>query len=588
MKGTQSTVKKSVDTQQEKLEQELFRLRFERDAFREGFEKERQGRIEAEKQKRILEQQLIDINTRLQLALEQLQKNRNSRYGRSSETADSLQLQWLFDEAEVTIAAEEGEAEQEQEETTEVKAHTRKKHKKHDLTILPASTPVLEIDHTDECPVPVDPNTGEAMVLVDKRAEDKVGFIPATTYIERHLFPVYAPLGYDGDEGESLKSVSYPTHPRILRGVMVTNSLASEVMVQKFCDHLPLYRQQDIFARRGLQISRQSMAQWIIDCAKRLQPLKELIHKEVLQRRLVNMDESPLKVLHEPEREGVHQSYMIVQVGSGGGPSVVHYTYDQHHNAKVLGSLIEGFTGVLQTDGLSGYSVAVKNSNEVCTHIGCFSHARRGFTALGRGSIGKESLPFIQRIGKLYSIEKSMRSRWDRGEFANEQAFVDERVERTQPILQQIHNLAQKKVTQVLEGSELHKALKYLLNQWPRLAGYPHHFDATADNNSAERHTRPFAIGSRQWLFANTARGAEASALMYTLLENAKLSSVNPHDYLWAVLNQAPLCQKEEDWQTLLPWNIDLGCVQNKKALIATAKPIEGRTEEYTIRGGRY
>lgn len=588
MKGSQDTAKKPVDKQKEKLEQELFRLRLERDAYREGFEKERQGRIDAEKQRSILEQQLIDINTRLQLALEQLQKNRNSRFGRSSETTDSLQLQWLFDEAEVTVAGEGQEAVQEEDEATVVQAHTRKKHKKHDLTVLPASTSVLEVDHTDECPIPIDPNTGEAMVLVDKRAEDKVGFLPATTYIERHLFPVYAPLGYDGDEGESLRSVSYPSGSRVLKGVMVTNSLASEVMVQKFCDHLPLYRQQDIFARRGLQISRQSMAQWIIDSAKRLQPLKDLIHKEVLQRRLVNMDESPLKVLHEPQREADHQSYMMVQVGSGGGPPVVDYTYDQHHNANVLGSLIEGFTGVLQTDGLVGYSVAVQDGGGVCTHIGCFSHARRGFTALGKGAIGKESLSFIQRIGKLYSIEKSMRSRWDDGEFANEQAFVDERVQRTQPILQQMHDLAQKKVTQVLQGSELQKALNYLLNQWPRLSGYPHHFDATPDNNSAERFTRPFAIGKRQWLFANTASGAGASAMMYTLLENAKLSSVNPHDYLWAVLDRAPLCQKEEDWQALLPWNIDLGGVQEKKASIVAARPLEGRTKEYTIRGGRY
>ena len=338
----------------------------------------------------------------------QLALNGCKESGRSvaQETTDSLQL-WLFDEAEVTSSQGGAEAVQEEDEATVVQAHTRKKHKKHDLTVLPASTSVLEVDHTDECPIPIDPNTGEAMVLVDKRAEDKVGFLPATTYIERHLFPVYAPLGYDGDEGESLRSVSYPSGSRVLKGVMVTNSLASEVMVQKFCDHLPLYRQQDIFARRGLQISRQSMAQWIIDSAKRLQPLKDLIHKEVLQRRLVNMDESPLKVLHEPQREADHQSYMMVQVGSGGGPPVVDYTYDQHHNANVRLS-IEGFTGVLQTDGLVGYSVAVQDGGEVCTHIGCFSHARRGFTALGR-AIGKESLSFIQRIGKLYSIEKSMR-----------------------------------------------------------------------------------------------------------------------------------------------------------------------------------
>lgn len=586
--------KEKVEARQEQLERDLFRVSLERDAYKDGFERERKAREEAEGRARILEQRLVDVNTRLQLALEQLQKGRNQRFGKSSETADALQLQWLFDEAEVTAAAD-GDGRQEEkaeEEGTEVKAHVRKKHKRHDLTVLPSTTPVLEIDHTEDCPVPVDPNTGSAMVLVGVKAEDKVGFIPAATYIERHLFPVYAPAeGYDGDEGESLRRVSYPLHTRVLKGVMVTDSLAAEVMAQKFCDHLPLYRQQDILARRGLAISRQSMARWIIDAARALKPLGALIRSQVLQRRLVNMDETSLQVLHEPGRESGKESYMMVQVGSGGGPPVVNYTYDRYHNADVLGSLIEGFSGVLQTDGLSGYAVAMgklAESGRDCVHLGCWSHARRGFTAMGKGAIGKDSLPFIKRIGKLYSIERKLRAKWNSGEYADEQAFVDERVALTEEVLAGIHALAREKAERAMEGSEFSKALKYVLNQWPRLVEYPHHFDATPDNNAAERHTRPLSLGARNWLFANTAAGAESSALIYTLTENAKLSGVNPHEYLWALLEQAPSCRDEADWEQLLPWKIDLREIQAKKSLISSARPIEGRAEDYTIRGGLY
>ena len=139
-----------------------------------------------------------------------------------------------------------------------------------------------------------------------------------------------------------------------------------------------------------------------------------------------------------------------------------------------------------------------------------------------------------------------------------------------------------------MEGSEFSKALNYVLNQWPRLVEYPHHFDATPDNNAAERHTRPLSLGARNWLFANTAAGAESSALIYTLTENAKLSGVNPHEYLWALLEQAPSCRDEADWEQLLPWKIDLSEIRAKKSLISSARPIEGRTEDYTIRGGLY
>ena len=105
---------------------------------------------------------------------------------------------------------------------------------------------------------------------------------------------------------------------------------------------------------------------------------------------------------------------------------------------------------------------------------------------------------------------------------------------------------------------------------------------------AAERHTRPLSLGARNWLFANTAAGAESSALIYTLTENAKLSGVNPHEYLWALLEQAPSCRDEADWEQLLPWKIDLSEIQAKKSLISSARPIEGRAEDYTIRGGLY
>ncbi len=591
MEGSKRSVKKDELTSLvEQLQLDNFRLTLERDAYKESFESKKEDLEQSQKTIEQLQKRLNDVNLQLHLALEQLQKGKAERFGRKSETAESLQLQWLFDEAEVTFSATE--TEEEEEESVCVAPHVRKKHAKHKLTTLESSTALIEIDHTEDCPVPVDPVTGKAMVLCGTHSEDKVGFLPAKSYIERHLFPVYAPKeAYEAEDGTNNRIISYPLYSRVLKGVMVTDSLASEVIVKKFTDHLPLYRQEDIFRRKGLAISRQSMASWIVNAAKALEPLGKLLHKNVLQRQLVNMDESPLTVLHEKERSSDSQSYMVVQVGSGGGPTVVYYFYDPYRNATVISSLLSGFSSVLQTDGLSSYVTAVENltqNGHSCTHIGCWSHARRSFTTLGKGAISKENARFVKMIAKLYKIERDMRQKYSEGFYASESAFVEERVSKVEPVLTAIYKLAQEKIAVAIVGSEFYKAVKYLLNQWPRLKYYPYYFNATPDNNIAERFTRPFAIGSRSWLFANTAAGAKASALMYTLIENAKLNKLNVHDYIWAVLDQAPYCRSEEDYNDLLPWNIDLSDIRDKKQLISKAQPVKGRTEDYIIRGGLY
>lgn len=181
-----------------------------------------------------------------------------------------------------------------------------------------------------------------------------------------------------------------------------------------------------------------------------------------------------------------------------------------------------------------------------------------------------------------------MRGKWEKGEYASEEAFVEERVAKVTPVLETLYKNTVEKKKKAVEGSEFDKALNYLLNNWEALKAYPHCFYATPDNNEAERSTRPFSMGSKAWMFAKTPSGASASALMYTLVQNAKLNNISPADYLWAVFEQAPGCKTEDDWQALLPWKIDLNRVQAKKGAIRAAKSEEGRTETYIIRGGSY
>jgi hypothetical protein len=139
-----------------------------------------------------------------------------------------------------------------------------------------------------------------------------------------------------------------------------------------------------------------------------------------------------------------------------------------------------------------------------------------------------------------------------------------------------------------LMGSQLEKATNYCLNRWDQLIAYPCEFHATPDDNLAEQLTRPFSMGASNWLFSNTDSGAKVSSVMYTLAQNAKLNKINEMDYLWAILDRIPSCSTEEDWQKLLPWNIDLSDISEKKALLSFAKPDPLRTEPYVIRGGKY
>jgi hypothetical protein len=193
----------------------------------------------------------------------------------------------------------------------------------------------------------------------------------------------------------------------------------------------------------------------------------------------------------------------------------------------------------------------------------------------------------LQYVAKLYKIESELREMFRKKAITKEE-FNSLRAERTSPVFEEIKKWLTEAQARAIQGSQLEKATNYCLNRWEQLVAYPCEFHATPDGSLAEQMTRPFSMGASNWLFSDTDTGAEHSSVMYTLAQNARLNNLNEMDYLWALLDRIPGCFTEEDWEKLLPWNIDLSDISEKKALLSSAKPDPLRTEPYVIRGGKY
>lgn len=580
--------------------QRIFKLRMERDAFKAQYaamvrENEKLSASNAELQlsqdhKALLLQNAIELIKKFQLEL----------YGKSSEKSRSLDAycQNLFDEVELLdlvgkqnqeepIQQDESESPVSEEPQTTPKV--RKAHKEHDLTTLPADTPVIDVDHTLDCIAPIDPNTGKRMVQVGTRIEPKVGK-QHRVVIYNHIFPVFGPEeDYEAEDGESNTVIVYPQPERIIKGSMISNEILAEIITKKYLDHMPLNRQEQYFTRMGIPISRQNMKKWLFTMSATCGPLIEQLRKSLLSCPLINMDETIHRVLNIDGKASDTENYEIVQVGTCDSWRVVMFSFNVKRNAEVLAALLPHYSGTLMTDGLVSYNVAVADEkNDLnCTKLACWAHARRGFVGLLKANPKSKCKTVVTLISKLYKIESKLRELFGKGMITKGE-FNELRIVQTTPVFKKIKKWLTDAKARALMGSQLEKATNYCLNRWDQLIAYPCEFHATPDDNLAEQMTRPFSMGASNWLFSNTDSGAKVSSVMYTLAQNAKLNKINEMDYLWAILDRIPSCSTEEDWQKLLPWNIDLSDISEKKALQSSAKPDPLRTEPYVIRGGKY
>jgi transposase len=479
--------------------------------------------------------QIASLREQLNLALAK-------RFGPSSEKSDKQQL-GLFNEAEAAV--DTGQDEEPVEQTLSVPAHQRKKPGRRPL---PDYIEREEVLHDLPEAEKVCPHDGTPLERIGEEVSEQLDVIPARVRVLRHIRPKYAcPCCRQG-----VTTAKLPPQP-IPRSI-ASPGLLAHVATAKYVDALPLYRLEDILQRAGIELPRATLAGWMIKLGELVLPLINLLRDNLLEYGIVQMDETTVQVLKEKDKAPSSQSYMWVQRGGPPDKPVLLFDYDPSRSGTVPLRLLEGYTGFLQCDGYDGYGAVGKR--ERVTLIGCWAHARRKFDEAikaqgkkGKAKAGRatKGLAFIQ---KLYRIEKLA------GECTAEDRYR-QRQEQAVPLLDEIRAWLDKSLPEVPPQSAVGKALHYLAGQWPKLVRYTEDGRLDIDNNAAERAIRPFVIGRNNWLFCDTVRGADASARLYSLIATAKANGHEPYRYLCHVFKELPAAASVEEFEALLPFNID-------------------------------
>jgi len=481
--------------------------------------------------KKLLTEQVL----KNQFLEEQFRLAQQKQFGKS---AEGLAGQGeLFNEAEEI-------AETQQEETsaeTESISYERTKPKRKPLPPeLPRETIIHDLaDEEKVCAC----CQGTLHKIGEDKAE-KLEFIPAKVKVIEHVRPKYACRQCEkSGTSNHIKQAPVPASP-IPKGI-ATASLLSQLITSKYQYALPLHRQESMFKQHGIVLSRQTMSDWMLKSAKLFEPLLKRLKEVMLEQPVMHADETPVKVVDSDKTK----SYMWLYCTGPDSPqancdirNIVLYDYHDSRAASCPVNYLEGYSGYLQVDGYQAYD------KTEATAVGCWAHARRKFIeakqAQGKNKSGKADMA-LSYIQKLYGIESKLK-----GKSVGD--IYQARQKQAKPIVDQLHAWLLKQ--NVLPKTKLGEAITYLNNQWPKLVRYLEDGRLNIDNNRAERAIKPFVIGRKNWLFSQTANGANASAALYSIIETAKANALTPFDYVMACLDE--LCQPTPDINSLLPWNI--------------------------------
>ena len=320
-------------------------------------------------------------------------------------------------------------------------------------------------------------------------------------------------------------------------------------MTKKYVDGVPLARQEKIWARQGVELSRATLANWVIQCAQTwLKPLYKEMKQQFLAQDVIHADETMVQVLKEDGKTAASESRMWLYASGAYSTSQIRiFEYQPDRSGKRPESFLKGFSGYLVTDGYAGY-----NQVQKVTHCGCWAHARRKWReAMPDGATVKTSKAAVgfQYCTKLFSLEKKYI-------YADGKSRKEYRQNVVWPLLEEY--FCWLKTLRPEKGSKLEEAVRYSLNQKQQLMAFLENGDVPISNNLAENAIRPFVVGRKNWLFCDSVKGAEASAIVYSLVETAKANGQEPYDYLLYVLTLLPYRGKSlshDELATLMPWH---------------------------------
>jgi transposase len=494
---------------------------------------------------------------RIEQLLETIELLKRKRFGPSADQIPERQLR-LFDETELEALIAELEAELPAP-PTPTPATPKSPAKRHPVRRpLPSHLPRLErvLDVSEEEKATM----GEDWTLIGYDTSEQLAILPRQTYVIVYKRAKYVARD-ETVAGAEVGVKIAPRAPQLLPKSIAHSSLLASLVTAKFVDALPLYRQEQIFAREGIDLSRQTMAGLLMQLATPLAPIAAAIQAQLRQGRVIHADETPVQVLGEPGRDNDQPSYMWVFCGGPPEAPVRWFEYSASRAASVpTRVLLQAPTQAvgadppvafyLQSDGYSAYGV-VATDPAVIGHAGCWAHVRRKFVEAAGGRHSSAAQQMLAYIGQLYALEQRLRQ----AEPAERQTA---RLQHSRPILDAIKSWLEATVTRTPPKGLLGKAVGYALGQWPILTTFLQDGRLEIDNNRAENAIRPFVIGRKNWLFAGSPKGAETSALLYSFIETAKANGLEPWAYLHHLFEHLPTAKTPEAIAALLPFNLKM------------------------------
>jgi transposase len=376
---------------------------------------------------------------------------------------------------------------------------------------------------------------GREKARIGEDVSEQIEYIPGKMVVLRHVYPKYACSCCKNGV------TSPPPAPSPIERGMAGPGLLAYIFVNKFSDHLPTYRQQDVLARHGIFLARSTLCDWLAQCARGLRPLVDLMRERALESLVLNADETPVSVL-DPTRDSTRTGYFWVYVGNGNNPYTV-YDYRDSRAREGPAQILKSFRGYLQTDAYVAYESVVLESAGRIISVGCWAHARREFYD-ARLNQGYEAHYVLSLVGQLYDIEDEVR-------LQSPETRLAARQERSVPILDRLEKFLREQKGQALPKSQYGKAVGYTLNHWPELRRFTESGILEIDNNIAERTMRLCAIGRKNWLFVGSDRGGETAATCFSILAGAKRHRIEPFAYVRDLL--VAISTGEPDWNALLP-----------------------------------
>jgi transposase len=490
---------------------------------------------------------IVNYHSHYKLLQEEIKLLTTRLFGRKSEKRsieEEMQAR-LFDEIETR---HETENSGQKPGGVLIREHVRKKAGRKPL---PASLPrvIVEHDISDDEKICL---CGKKKTRIGSDKSERLDIIPAKVQVIQHIVYKYACSDCEGvaEESETKPVTTAPMPPQLIPRSIATSGLIAYLLTSKFCDALPFYRQEKIFSRIGVDLSRATMCNIAMLTAARCNRFLDVMLDEIAGSRFVGIDETTVQVMDEPGRKNTTKSYMWAFRGGTRDHPIIIFRYSPTRSCKAAFPYLEGYRGIIQTDGYAVYDVVSRCEGLI--HAGSMAHARRNFIDTMKAAPSPTAQSVIDLIRQLYEIEGDIRKN-----NLTDDEIVTIRQENALPILEKIKERLDREVHHVAPKSQMGKAIRYMLDQWPKLLVYLDYGFLPIDNNFVENAIRPFVIGRKNWLFSGSPQGASASAAIYSIIETAKANGHEPYWYLRYLFEKLPAVKNDDDLRVLLPHRLN-------------------------------